>query len=373
MKKIIYRNIFVVATEQSGDNIGFTILKELKKIFPKIKIDGVGGNLMKPYMSKQIYSLKDFKSMGIIEIIFSIPKYIYMINLLSDKVISRNYDLILTIDSPDFNYPLSRKIRKKGYKKNIFHVVAPTVWAWRKNRAKKFAEIYNHIFTLFSFENIYFEKYKLKSTCIGHPIYYIKKNSKKFKKNYIAFLPGSRIGELNSLFKYFEIAYKQLLISNNKYSIFIPTLPHLKKEILLRVKKWKISTIVTTNKKKIESFYSKTDIALVCSGTASLEIAKREIPQLIIYKLNFLTEFIASFFVKVRFASIINIFEKKMIIPELVNSKLNKNDFISNFNTLLNDKKSNFNQIKESRKIINKIILKKPPYKYVVDSIKKVI
>ena len=121
----------------------------------------------------------------------AIPKYIYMINLLSDKVISRNYDLILTIDSPDFNYPLSRKIRKKGYKKNIFHVVAPTVWAWRKNRAKKFAEIYNHIFTLFSFENIYFEKYKLKSTCIGHPIYYIKKNSKKFKKNYIAFLPGS--------------------------------------------------------------------------------------------------------------------------------------------------------------------------------------
>ena len=368
------KKILVIATEQSGDNIGSTVLKELKKSFFNLKIDGVGGNLMRPYMRKQFFTLKDFKSIGIIEIFFSIPKYIKIINFLSKEVFKRKYDLILTIDSPDFNYPLVKKVRKKGFKKNIFHVVAPTVWAWRKNRAKKFAKIYDHIFTLFPFENSYFEKFNLKSTCIGHPIYYIKNKSRKtYKKKYIAFLPGSRLGEINSLFKYFEIAYKTLLLSKNKYLIFIPTLPHLENEIIARIKHWKINTFVTTDRKKIENYYSQTKLALVCSGTASLEITKREIPQLVIYKLNLLTEFIGNFFVKVKYANIINIFENRIIIPELVNSNLNKNRFIMKLNILLNDKKSNDKQLKESKRVIKNITMKKPPYKYVVENIKKII
>ena len=174
-----------------------------------------------------------------------------MIHYLSKFILRGNYDFVITIDSPDFSYPLAKKIRKKGFKRKIFQVVAPTVWAWREYRAKKFASIYDEIFTLFQFENKYFEKYKLKATCIGHPIYYIKKiNKHKARKNFIAFLPGSRLGEINSLFYYFQLAYEEInLHKDNNLQIFIPTLPHLKKTILLKTKLWKVKTIITTKNK----------------------------------------------------------------------------------------------------------------------------
>ena len=93
------RKIFVCATEQSGDNIAEKILKEIVSINPKIIIDGVGGSKMKPYMNYQYYSLKDFKSIGIIEVLFSIFRYINIINKLSSIIINNSYELIITFDS----------------------------------------------------------------------------------------------------------------------------------------------------------------------------------------------------------------------------------------------------------------------------------
>ena len=175
--------------------------------------------------------------MGIIEILFSIKKYFIMIRNLSKIVFNGNYDLVITIDSPDFNYPFSKKLRKYGYKGKIIQIVAPTVWAWREYRAKKFANIFDEIFTLFSFEKKFFEKFNLKTTYIGHPIYYIKTQSKLLKnKNTIAFLPGSRLGEIRSLFSFYQTAYEQLLQTKSKYIIFIPTLSHLKDEIIDKTK-----------------------------------------------------------------------------------------------------------------------------------------
>ena len=62
-----------------------------------------------------------------------------MIRVISNKILCSNYDLILTIDSPDFNYPMVKRLRNKKYNKKIIHLVAPTVWAWRSYRAKKFS------------------------------------------------------------------------------------------------------------------------------------------------------------------------------------------------------------------------------------------
>ena len=372
MKKKIIKKIFVCATEQSGDNIGSIFIKELVKKNKFLKIDGVGGSKMKPYMRNQIYSIENFKSLGIVEVILSINKYLTMINKLSKFVFKNNYDLIITIDSPDFNYPLVKKIRKNGYKNKIVQIVAPTVWAWRKYRAKKFAEIFDEILTLFPFEKKYFSYDNINVTCIGHPVYYLKNYQHIYKnKNLIAFLPGSRIGEVKSLLKYYDLAYEQLIEKNLNYQIFIPTIPHLKKFLYHHTKKWKIKTIITTDIKNIDKHFKKTKLALVCSGTASLEVAKRGIPQLVIYKLNIITEFIIKFIVKVKFANIINIVENKVIIPELINSKLTKNNFKSNFNDLISNDYINKKQIQAVKKFFNKIELNKAPHIIINNRIKK--
>lgn len=108
-----YKNVFICATEQSGDNIGSCIINELLIKNKNIKFDGVGGSKISPFLNNQYFSLNDFKSIGIFEILPSLIKYIKMIIFLSKKIISNNYDLVITIDSPDFNYPLVKRIRKK--------------------------------------------------------------------------------------------------------------------------------------------------------------------------------------------------------------------------------------------------------------------
>lgn len=355
--------IFICATEQSGDNLGYNIISEILKIKKNISFEGVGGSRMSPLLDKQFFSLKDFSAMGVIEIIFSLKKFFNMINYLVSKILISDYDLIMTIDSPDFNFPLVKKLRKKNLNLKIIQIVAPTVWAWRPNRAKNFSKYYDEIFVLFDFEKPYFERYNLKTTFIGHPVYHIKKIQIDSQKDItIAFLPGSRDSELEALLPYFNLAYEYILNNKLKYQIFIPTLPHLKEKIKKYVNKWKVNIVVLDDIDEIEYYYSLSSKALVCSGTASLEIAKRNIPQLVIYKLNFFTELIIKKFVKVKYANIINIIENDMIIPEITNSSLNKNTFINGFKNLINNEKDNIIQIKNINKSIKKIESNQSPY-----------
>ena len=356
------KKIFICCTEQSGENIVFNICKKLKKY--NYQIDGVCGMLSEKYFTNKYYDISLFKSLGLIEILFSIPKFIKIINHLSSKIKLNNYDLVICVDSPDFNYHLAKKIKKNNYNKKIIQIVAPTVWAWRSGRAKKFSKFFNEIFTLFNFERKFFEKEGLRSTFIGHPISIINESNYNNKeKNLIAFLPGSRDNEINKLFPYLEYIYYYLLTNNiTDYKIFIPTLSHLVDKITHLTKDWKIETIISVNIEKNEKLYNNVFISVTCSGTASLEISKRLIPQIVFYKLNFLTYFIFSFLVRVRFANILNILSKKMIIKEVVNKNLNKKNLLEAFDILFNDQNFRDKQILEIQKYLPEIQSKTNPY-----------
>jgi len=357
------KKIFICCTEQSGENIVFNICKKLKKY--NYQIDGVCGKSSEKYFTNKYYDISLFKSLGLIEIFFSIPKFINIINKLSNKILANNYDLVICIDSPDFNYHLAKKIKKNNYHNQIIQIVAPTVWAWRSGRAKKFSRVFNEIFTLFNFEKKFFEKEGLKSTFIGHPISIIEESdyNNNHKKNLIAFLPGSRDNEINKLFPYLEYIY-EYLISNNitDYKIFIPTLPHLIEKLTDLTKQWKIDTIISVDNENNEKLYKEVFISVTCSGTASLEISKRMIPQIVFYKLNFLTYFIFSLLVNVKFANILNILSNKMIIKEVVNRNLNKKNLLEAFDILLNDQIFRDKQILEIQKYLPEIQNKINPY-----------
>ena len=371
MKNKTKIKIFFCATEQSGDNLGEKIIKKIQNNSKIYNFDGVGGSKMKELLNKQFYSLKVFKSIGIIEILTSVRKYLLMIDKLANIIIKNNYQIVVTIDSPDFNFRLAKKIKQKGYKGKIVHIVAPSVWAWRKNRAKDISLIYDKLLVIFPFEPKYFTQHKLNTKFIGNPIYYIKDFNKKRKKEFIAFLPGSRKGEIKNLINYFKILSEYLYNISSKYKLFIPTLPHIKKDLIILTKNWKIKPLIIIDQKEIDAYFSKTLFAVVCSGTATLEITKRKIPQIIIYKLNILTVIILYLFAYIKYANIINIMANQMIIPEIVNFKLNNKNILIEFKKLLND--NNNAQIKNSRYYITKLILKKSPAEIASKEIKKLL
>ena len=357
------KKIFICCTEQSGENIVYNICKRLKTY--NYQIDGICGKSSEPFFTNKYYDISLFKSLGLIEILFSIPKFLAIISKLSKNIINKNYDLVICVDSPDFNYQLAKKLRKNNFNNHVIQIVAPTVWAWRKGRAKKFAKVYDELFTLFKFENKFFEKEGLKTTFIGHPISNLNSNdsTQKIEKNLIAFLPGSRENEINKLFPYYNYLHDYLIDHNiKKYRIFIPTLPHLIDKLKNLTKNWKIETILCDISEKNEEYYKLVYISITCSGTASLEISKRMIPQIVIYKLNYLTYFIFSFIIKIRFANIINILNNKMIIKEVVNNKLTKVNLLKAFDELLNNKTFRENQLCEIKKSLFQIQKSNNPY-----------
>ena len=193
------KNIFICCTEQSGENICKNILSRLE--LNNHNIDGICGNGSEKYFRNKYYDISDFKSIGLIEILKSLPKYISMINVLKNEIINNNYDLIICIDSPDFNYNLVKSLRKNNYSRKIIQIVAPTVWAWRANRAKKFSKLFDEIFLLFEFEKKFFNYQNISTLFIGHPIFHIKQRKQQDEYRYIAFLPGSRENEIHKLFK----------------------------------------------------------------------------------------------------------------------------------------------------------------------------
>ena len=280
------KNIFISCTEQSGENICFNILSRLN--LNNINVDGVCGKRSEKFINNKFYDISDFKSIGLFEIIISLSKYIKMIKFLSKKIITNNYDLIICIDSPDFNFNLAKSLRSQKYTKKIIQIVAPTVWAWRKNRAKKFANVFDEIFLLFDFEKKYFNFPNINSTFIGHPIFHIKRRSEKENYKYISFLMGSRENEINKLFKYFDVIEKYIHLNKLKFKIFIPTLPHLTEVIKKRTNNWQTDTLILNDIEEFDNVYEDVFISITCSGTATLEIAKRNIPQIVVYKLNYL-------------------------------------------------------------------------------------
>ena len=110
-----------------------------------------------------------------------------------------------------------------------------------------------------------------------------------------------------------------------------------------------------------------------CSGTASLEIAKRNIPQIVIYKLNYFTEILIKPFVRVKYANLINIISDQMIIPEVLNSNLNKRKLLDSFLNLFNSKTNQENQINSINIYLNEIVNDYSPYDISVNSINKSI
>ena len=147
--------VYVITGEESGENIAYEILKKITNKI-NIKFYGIGGDKLKRLGLKPIFSASELSIMGILEIIPKIPKLINLIYKTYNDILNVEPNLIISVDSPGFVFRVLQKVKKK---KNIstLHIVAPTVWAWKPNRAKKISKYVDNLFVLFPFEkNILF-------------------------------------------------------------------------------------------------------------------------------------------------------------------------------------------------------------------------
>ena len=325
------KKIFVLTGEPSGDKLAAKAILKLKQINNNIEYLSVGGSYLKSIEIDSIFELKEITYLGFTRVVLNLFKIKKKINYTVKKILEFNPDILFSVDSPDFTLRVAKLVKKKNANIKNIHYVAPQVWLWRESRVKKIKNFVDHILLLFKFEKKYFDRKKIKSTFVGHPLLDVNTKNKGdlgylFEKNkkIISIFPGSRLSEINTLM---PILIKFINLSQSKNNNFLFVF-HVTQEFKNLVNKFLLASdlknyeiISDDNIKK--NILSESFFAIAKSGTISIEICNAGIPSIIIYKMNFINFFIVKLLIKVRYANIFNIISNSEIIPELLQSKCN--------------------------------------------------
>ena len=355
--------IYIVAGEPSGDILGDQLIKSLQTKFDSPIFNGVGGEKMQSNNFRSLFDMSHISIFGIFPVIKKLFFLLRKINDVVNDIVQIKPDIIILIDSPDFNHRVAKKIKRYLPDIPIICYVAPTVWAWRHGRAKKMSKYFNYLLSVIPFEVNFFEKYGLKTTYVGHP--FIEKVKKIDDKNFsnqldllngdktIIFLPGSRRSEIERHSPIMSQAIEYLRSQDLKINILIAT-GHKQ---LNQIREYFPDIKVITDDTEKYSLFKIADFACAASGTVTLELGLTETPTIVIYKMDKFTWFFISRMVKVKFVSLVNLILGRESSKELLQDNYTKENLIDEINKLLLDSEIQKKQIEDLREF--KLIMKK--------------
>ncbi len=352
------KKIFIITGEHSGDIHASKVVEELKKIYPDVIIEGVGGENLKKAGVKLFSSHEKMSAMGI-----SLKILINHLNLGKNIV---NYlknefkpDLVLLVDYGAFNLNIAKVLKKTKPECKIFYYVPPQVWASRKWRIKVIKKFVDKVLCIFPFEKPLYDEYKIENHYCGHPLTTElppKVNREEFFEKYgldkdkklVSIFPGSRVFELKNLMKEFMKSAKILKNKHPEIQILISQAPNLSNEVF---EKYLKNTDYKVIKGENHAMLSASDALILASGTVALEAALYETPMIIAYKGPLILYLIFLFVRCIDKVSLPNIILNKVFIPEILQRKLNANNISYNIEKLLYDKNSRTEQIENLKQV----------------------
>lgn len=301
------KTFLVCALEPSANLHLKEILKVYKENFKDFNLLGIYDETLSKEFglnSKPLYSSHEFSAMGFIEILPLIFKAKRAIKELVNLSFAQKIDAILCIDSPAFNIPFAKALKKSDSKIKRIYYILPQVWAWKKGRIPIIESHFDILASILPFDDQFFSK----SIYCGHPLldeikdFKTKEDEKsillkKEKEKIIAFLPGSRKSEIKRLMPIFKELSKKF---KGEKILCVPPFNLNKLEIYGDIKEFKIES----NTPKL---LKKADFAFICSGTATLEAALVGTPFVLAYRAKAIDIFIAKLFVKLKHIGLANI------------------------------------------------------------------
>jgi lipid-A-disaccharide synthase len=228
-------------------------------------------------------------------------------------------DVFIGVDSPDFNFKIEQKLKNRGIK--TVHFISPSVWAWRSNRINKIKTSTDLMLCLFPFEVDFYEKHGQKALFVGHPLaekLQPRQNYKPTKK--VLLMPGSREAEIKSLLPELLSSVHLMREQDSKiqFSLVLAN-DHVKKWVEDRIHELGIELTIGDAYEQI----AKSDLVIVASGTATLEIAMLGVPMIVVYKLSEVSYQIVKRLLRTTFISLPNVILGKEVVPELIQDNAN--------------------------------------------------
>ncbi|MBC8213903.1 MAG: lipid-A-disaccharide synthase [Candidatus Marinimicrobia bacterium] len=318
------QNYFIIAGEPSADTHGASLMKEMLSINSDINFAGIGGHNMKALGQDQLFSSDQMAIMGFTEVIRHLKFLKNAKKTVVKHIISNPPDKIILIDYPGFNLRLAKELKKISNIPIIYYI-SPQIWAWKENRIKTIKKYVDKMIVILPFEKDWYRERGLEVEYVGHPILdqYVPAKREVIanelsidqKKPILTLFPGSRKQELHRHLKLFLDS--ALLVKKEISDLQI--ILGLAKEFDLNEisQNYDLSNIKIEQKNPISAL-EIADVAIVASGTSTLEAAVYETPSVIVYKLSTISWLISKLIVKVPFAGLVNLIANKEVFPELL-------------------------------------------------------
>ena len=322
--------IFMVAGEPSGDALGGALIAALReRTGNRIRIAGIGGEYMAQQGLPSLVPLSDLAVAGVTEVLPRAPLILRRVRQTVRAIREMRPDAVVTIDSSGFSWRIAQRLRRAGERLPLIHYVAPMVWAWRPGRARRMARWYDHLLALLPFEPPYFEQVGLDCTYVGHPVIESgaeRGNAARFRATHaiaaeelvLAVLPGSRGGEVRRLLPIFGSALRQLEAIVGPFRVAVPTVENVADAVSAGVTDWPGRPVVLRGAAAKYDAFAASRAAMAASGTVALELALAQVPMIVAYRLNPLTQALLDRVVKVRQVNLVNLILGRVLVPEFL-------------------------------------------------------
>lgn len=303
--------VWIAAGEASGDVLGARLVRALRRREPTLRFAGLGGEHLAAEGMDSLFPIAELAVMGLLEVL---PQLRHLSRRLDEAVAAIERDrprLLVTIDSPGFTLRLARRVKHLGIP--VVHYVAPQVWAWRKGRVRRIAEVVDRILALLPFEAPFFEAAGIPVDFVGHPILEsesAKGDASRFplERPGLAVLPGSRRGEVARHLPIFRAALP------DGVTPVIALAGTVAGEVRAGTADWG-ARYVRTPAEKADAL-AACRAGLIKSGTSSLEAAVAGLPHVVAYRMNPVTGWLARRLVKLPHASLVNLLAGREVAPE---------------------------------------------------------
>lgn len=327
---------FFIAGEASGDKHGASLINAIKAKDGDAAFVYLGGAMMEESSGKKpIINISEMAFMGFVEVAMNLRKISTNFKITKSAIKKFNPDVVVMIDYPGFNLRMSKWCKQQGLK--VVYYISPSVWAWHKSRVETIRKYTDLMICILPFEEAFYKKHNVNAVYLGNPIHdQIKafqpdaefKSKNNITKPILALLPGSRIQEIEKLL---PVMLEAGEFFSNEYDIVIAKANNLQTSIYEKYVGNKKVKLISNNYYNI-LYYS--DLAIVTSGTATLETALFNVPQVVVYKTNAITFALAKRLVDIKYISLPNLIPDQQLVKELIQHDCTSENIISELQNL---------------------------------------
>jgi len=354
-------SLMIVTGEASGDLHGAHVIREIKKILPTIECYGIGGTQMQQAGVDIHTNVSELSVVGLVEVLKHYPRLRKILNKTKDSLKQKKPDLLILIDSPDFNLPLAKTAKQCGIK--VLYYISPQIWAWRKGRIKLIQKYVDMMAVVFPFEEKFYLDAGVPVEYVGYPLtkeakitvdknQFINTIGLDPSKKLIGLFPGSRVSEIENNYPVLLNAAKTLLQQREDIQFITPIASTLSDDLIQKHISENGLKVFTTSD-DIYNVINACDAIAAASGTVTLQITLMQVPMLIVYKISPTTYRIFKRIVKFSYAGIANVIAGKEISREFIQADATTENISTELNKLLSEDeyiavmKSNMQAIKD--------------------------